>query len=133
MEHQGDEAKRLWLIRRELHRQPRKPDRLIGETGQPLDVLLRPEGLRVLGAPSLEPPPAATGGGTQAEVEACRLLGALARGCGPSVDAAGEVGLPVRGRGGGWLFCCGRGGAGRGWWWCGWLEHVCVVWWLSGS
>jgi iron(III) transport system ATP-binding protein len=49
---------------------------LPGEEGAPLEVLLRPEGLRVLGAPSLEPPTATAGGGTLAEVEACRLLGA---------------------------------------------------------
>jgi iron(III) transport system ATP-binding protein len=46
------------------------------EEGAPVEVLLRPEGLRVLGAPSLEPAAAASGGGTLAEVEACRLLGA---------------------------------------------------------
>jgi hypothetical protein len=35
VEHQGKEAERLGLVGRELHRQPRKPDRLIGEACQP--------------------------------------------------------------------------------------------------
>lgn len=49
--------------------------------GAAVEVLLRPEGLRVLSAPSAQGPPAPLAGalsgcGAVAEVEACRLLGA---------------------------------------------------------
>lgn len=51
------------------------------EEGAPVEVLLRPEGLRVLEAPGPDGPPAPLAGklagcGAVAEVEACRLLGA---------------------------------------------------------
>ena len=57
------------------------PGGLPSAEGAALEVLLRPEGLRVLEAPSPEGPPAPLAGtlagcGAVAEVEACRLLGA---------------------------------------------------------
>ncbi|WP_237216681.1 ABC transporter ATP-binding protein [Falsiroseomonas oryziterrae] len=57
------------------------PGGLPQEEGAPVEVLLRPEGLRVLEAPSVDGPPAPLAGhlagcGAVAEVEACRLLGA---------------------------------------------------------
>ena len=57
------------------------PGGLPAEEGAPVEVLLRPEGLRVLEAPMLDAPPLALAGrlagcGAVAEVEACRLLGA---------------------------------------------------------
>lgn len=57
------------------------PGGLPPEEGAPVEVLLRPEGLRVLEAPSPDGPSAPLAGrlagcGAVAEVEACRLLGA---------------------------------------------------------
>jgi iron(III) transport system ATP-binding protein len=48
------------------------------EEGSAVEVLLRPEGLRVAppGEPGVPPPPGLAGCNAVAEVEACRLLGA---------------------------------------------------------
>ena len=58
-----------------------RPRGALPQEGQPVEVLLRPEGLRVLAAPSPEGPAQPLAGGLAgcdavAEVEACRLLGA---------------------------------------------------------